>query len=438
MDISWDLSNPAYGGTSATGTRTVYAQWRDRSGKWSQVSTDSIVVDSITPTSYVSGVTADNPAGYWRLGETSGATAVDSTGGSNGSYVNGATLGAPSLLASDSGNAAARFDGVNDFVAIPNTTALSLTSAVTVEAWVKPSAIPASGAFATVVTKAEAYSLQFNGPRLEFTIIQSGVRHRVQAAAGAVTSGNIYHVVGTYDGSTQRLYINGSQAASAGLTGAISTNTNPVRIASWDGSGEYLSGVVDEVAIYSTALSSARVANHYANGTSGTTPPTNQTLTVTVNGNGHVTSDPINIDCQPACSASWPTGTTVTLTAGAYAGSTFSGWGGACSCTATCVVTLNGSTNVTGTFTPNPSAYTLTVTFAGNGSGVVTSDVGGIRCPGTCSASFTSGSVVTLTATPSAGNAFSNWTGACSGSDACTVKMLAATSVGAKFRKTRP
>ena len=104
------------------------------------------------------------------------------------------------------------------------------------EAWIKPTSLPASGSFASILTKAESYSLQFNGPRLEFTIIQSGTRRRLQAPSGAIVAGQTYHVVGTYDGTTQRLYVNGTQVASAALSGAITTNTNPLTIGSWNGS----------------------------------------------------------------------------------------------------------------------------------------------------------------------------------------------------------
>ncbi len=54
----------------------------------------------------------------------------------------------------------------------------------------KPNALPSSGNFTSIVTKAEAYSLQFNGQRLEFMIIQSGVRRRLAAPAVAVAAGS--------------------------------------------------------------------------------------------------------------------------------------------------------------------------------------------------------------------------------------------------------
>lgn len=75
----------------------------------------------------------------------------------------------------------------------------------------------------------------------------------------------------------------------------------------------------------------------------------------------------------------------------------------------------------------------LTVTKAGNGSGTVTSTPVGIVCGATCSAGFTSGTNVTLTATPETGSAFIGWSGACSGAGTCTVTMDAAKNVTATF-----
>ena len=74
-----------------------------------------------------------------------------------------------------------------------------------------------------------------------------------------------------------------------------------------------------------------------------------------------------------------------------------------------------------------------------NGSGTVTSSPAGISCGGTCSASFTSGQSVTLTAIPASGYIFVVWGGVCVGTTAtCTVIMNADTSATATFSATEP
>ena len=108
----------------------------------------------------------------------------------------------------------------------------------------------------------------------------------------------------------------------------------------------------------------------------------------------------------------------------------FAGWGGACSGTGTCTVTMDAAKAVTATFEPTPRALDVAVT----GGGGVTSAPAGISCPTACAASFGHGTDVTLTATPSPGSSFVGWGGACTGFAAtCTVSMTAARSVTAEF-----
>jgi subtilisin family serine protease len=94
-------------------------------------------------------------------------------------------------------------------------------------------------------------------------------------------------------------------------------------------------------------LSKPRLDLLQALGGSGT-----QVLTVSKAGpgSGTVTSSPAGINCGSSCSAGFAAGTDVTLTASAAAGSTFAGWGGACSGTGICVVSMTTARSVTATF----------------------------------------------------------------------------------------
>jgi hypothetical protein len=75
----------------------------------------------------------------------------------------------------------------------------------------------------------------------------------------------------------------------------------------------------------------------------------------------------------------------------------------------------------------------LMVTLSGTGSGTVTSNPAGIACPGTCSANFNNGAMVTLAAAANLGSTLAGWSGACSGTGTCSVTMSAAQAVGATF-----
>ena len=199
-----------------------------------------------------------------------------------------------------------------------------------------------------------------------------------------------------------------------------------------------LDGQLDEVAVYATALSSTRIAAHYAAAlTAG--------LTVSAVGQGTVTSLPSGIDCGGSatqCTQSFTGAPTVTLTATPSSGSTFAGWSaGGCSGTSTtCMVTMNQDRSVTATFnTPTPTPqHTLSVSVGGTGSGTVSGP--SVSCPGTCSAIYAQGSQVTLTATPATGSTFAGWSGGgCSGSaPTCTVTMSSDQSVTATFNTIPP
>ena len=144
---------------------------------------------------------------------------------------------------------------------------------------------------------------------------------------------------------------------------------------------------------------------------------TSPTLTVALSGtgSGSVSSNPSGINCGTTCSATFDPGTMVTLIATAAANSSFAGWaGGGCASSPTCVVTLSASEKVTATFAANQSASVLTVSLAGTGKGTVTSSPSGINCGTTCSASYISGTQVTLTETAVANSYFIGWGGACS------------------------
>ncbi len=166
------------------------------------------------------------------------------------------------------------------------------------------------------------------------------------------------------------------------------------------------------------------------------------------NGRGTVTSTlasqvrgtpsaPSAIICASAstamCSAAFLDATTVTFTASAAVGSVFTGWsGGGCSGTAPCAIPLAGADEViVANFAPAPA---VSLSIATTGNGTVASAPSGISCGSTCTASFASGTTVTLTAAPAAGFTFAGWSGGgCAGVETCSVTLGADTTVTANF-----
>jgi hypothetical protein len=158
-------------------------------------------------------------------------------------------------------------------------------------------------------------------------------------------------------------------------------------------------------------------------------------ITVTKVGSGTVGGAGGAINCGGSCTASFAAGASETLTANPPSNGVFNGWSGACSGNGACNLTVNGAVNVTATFT---TVYTLSI--GRGGSGTVTGDAGGefgtsINCGGSCSAKFQQGKTVTLTAAPSAGSAFTGWSGACAGTSlTCAVTITSDTKVQANFK----
>ena len=157
---------------------------------------------------------------------------------------------------------------------------------------------------------------------------------------------------------------------------------------------------------------------------------TTKHLTISKTGTGSGTITGTGISCGDTCGGDYSSGTTVVMTATAAQGSVFTGWSGAgCSGTAPCTVTMDADQTLTATFATNTVILSLNQT----GSGTITGTPGNITCGASCSYSLTTGQTVTLTATPNTGYYFDSWSGACSGSETCSLNMTAAQSVTANF-----
>ena len=172
-------------------------------------------------------------------------------------------------------NQAASFDGV-DYIEIPDDDSLDITNEITLEAWVYPESWD-NAHENNILTKGgdddwgvwnlhhtnKGFRLELAGQQLFESTPSSGLN-------------TWYHIVGTYDTSTMKLYINGMLSHSKSVTGAIETNNEPLRIGKqfWYGNVySYWDGLIDEVKIYNRALSADEVLEHYNDvGSLGTVP----------------------------------------------------------------------------------------------------------------------------------------------------------------------
>jgi hypothetical protein len=201
--------------------------------------------------------------GFWRLDETGGTTAADATGNAPGAYLNGPALGVPRLSSSGFGTAVS-FDGVNDQVEIAPANPLNVSEEVSIEAWCKAYEFNGS-----VAQRYGAYELrpQPNG-NLIWRIWIDGAAQSLTAGAGKVSTGQAHHIAGTYDGERMDLYLDGARVATQAMSGPIAQGTGyPLYIGRNANANTYFGGTIDDVAIYSGALSAATVLDHFQRGT---------------------------------------------------------------------------------------------------------------------------------------------------------------------------
>ena len=245
------------------------------------------------PTTYRDEVLADNPAGYWRLNEASGTSAIEEIAGINGTYTGGVSLGQPGALTSDSANKAASFDGIDDSMSVANAGALSMSSAVSIEVWVKRTRTGVFQAIAgkptTGNSKLENYSLWLTPSNQVRMYVGNGSAY-AQVTSPAALNTNWHHIVGTFDNATMRLYVDGGQVASTTTSVRLTPNANPFFVArSSSSSSTNFGGLLDELAVYATALPAARIQAHYNKAFADLTPPV-VTLTQPPNGSFRTSS----------------------------------------------------------------------------------------------------------------------------------------------------
>ena len=239
--------------------------------------TDTFVVN-------VTDSSAADPAliSQWKLDETFGILALDTTGRNTGALLNGALR----TTSGQSGSAVC-FDGINDHINVSDSSSLDLSNKFTLSLWFKPSQLlnGASGR-KDLLQKFTSYWLILNYPandgKLEF-ILNTG-SPRVASTTTSWLSNQWYHAAATYDGATMKLYINGVLESSLATTAVPNLTTYPVQIGGNTTQGYWFPGCIDDVRIYGTALNAAGVQGLLTQPAFAPAAPSRPSLQLTMQG----------------------------------------------------------------------------------------------------------------------------------------------------------
>ena len=200
---------------------------------------------------------------HWPLNEGSGPLAADPEGGFTATLADGAAWTTGRL------GSGVALDGTQGYIAPPIIDVPG--SALTLSAWVKAPSYSSESTQRVIIAKAIGTSKQSyywmlshvrSGRRnlLSFRLRAGGATTTLIASAGTLPTNTWFHAAATYDGATMRLYLDGDEVGRAPKTGAIATNPlAPVDIGRSPDGSSHLQGVIDEVRIYSRALSAAEI-----------------------------------------------------------------------------------------------------------------------------------------------------------------------------------
>ena len=190
----------------------------------------------------------------WRFSEASGTVTSDTSCHTNNGTLYGATW------VNEGMGSALHCNGISSYMECPENPSLDINGSITLEAWIKPEALPSS--YAQIVGRSSGTNrmlLRTDGA----IVVQMGASSL--ATAGSLIAANQwYHVIYASNGTNSAIYVNGVAAATGSAGGGFGS-TYTVRVG-MSSSTYPFQGVIDEVKIYSRALTAAEAFLNYQEG----------------------------------------------------------------------------------------------------------------------------------------------------------------------------
>jgi len=204
-------------------------------------------------------VDASNVASY----PQTGTTWYDLSGYENhGTLTNGPSFNSSGYIT---------FDGSNDVIIIPNDNPLNPTTGLTIESWVNFDGNSSDFIFEKGNVNTQ-FSLFSHGTDIVFRTKHSGdgSYHTLSPSktTADITNGRWHHIVGSWDGSTKRIYVDGVSKSSTSKSGNLVTTSQGAAIGRFGGTttGYYFGGGISKVKVYNKGLSSSEVTQNYYKG----------------------------------------------------------------------------------------------------------------------------------------------------------------------------
>ena len=188
--------------------------------------------------------------------EASGSLVSDASGNYNDGMIEGATRVAQGRFGK-----ALSFNGNNAWVTVNDAASLDLSTGMALQAWVYPT-VSLSG-WRSVILKENAggasYYLSANSSQNKPVMAVQVGGERSLYGTTQLPANTWTHLAATYDGTTQRLYVNGVEVASRAQTGSIAQSDGPLRIGGNSVWGEFFTGLIDEVRVYNRVLTASEI-----------------------------------------------------------------------------------------------------------------------------------------------------------------------------------
>ena len=216
-------------------------------------------------------IDAESIMGMWLFDDGKGDVAKDSSQNGN----DGTLMKGPKWVDGKFGKALS-FDGVDDYVEVPDSASLKIASAITIGAWVKLNTLDrfhgVMGKTGTIWSDV-AYSARIiNANQYNFTTSSDGAA--CNELSGGTPTTDWHHVAYWFEKPSKRIYVDGAKEAETKWDGPIHTNNQNLSIGAYtwgNGLGFLMQGSIDEVGLFNIALSEDDIKTIMNKGLSGAT-----------------------------------------------------------------------------------------------------------------------------------------------------------------------